>query len=74
MESMRRTGAALTFFASSLVFAAGCGVFDPGPQFGALAGNWVAWCCDGLLDAGGHKLDKLGSRCALRSLAKMQYF
>lgn len=50
---MRRTGAALTFLASSLVFVAGCGVFDPGPQFGALTGNWAGWCCADLLDAGG---------------------
>lgn len=50
---MRRTGAALTFLASSLVFVAGCGVFDPGPQFGALTGNWAGWCCPDLLDAGG---------------------
>ena len=53
MDSGRRTAAALTFLASSLVFATGCGVFDPGPQFGALTGNWAGWCCTGLLDAGG---------------------
>jgi hypothetical protein len=53
MEIMRRTGAALTFFVSGLVFVAGCGVFDPGPQFGALTGNWAGWCCPGLFDAGG---------------------
>ena len=53
MDSMRRAGAALTFLASSLVFAAGCGVFDPGPQFGAPTGNWAGWCCADLLDKGG---------------------
>ena len=53
MDFRRRTGAALTFLASSLGFAADCGVFAPGLQFGALTGNWAGWCCDGLLDAGG---------------------
>ncbi|WP_428277743.1 hypothetical protein [Candidatus Palauibacter sp.] len=53
MDSRRRTGAALTFLATGLVFVAGCGVFDPGPQFGAITGNWAGWCCADLLDAGG---------------------
>ena len=35
------------------MFAAGCGVLDSGPQFGALTGDWAGWCCADLLDAGG---------------------
>ena len=53
MDSRRRTEAVLTFLASSLAFAAGCSVFDSGPRFGALTGNWAGWCCADVLDAGG---------------------
>ena len=41
------------FIVLTAVLAAGCGVLNPGPEFGALTGNWTGWCCADVLDAGG---------------------